>query len=605
MNNDIKFLVIDLFCGAGGTTTGFESATLGGNKIAKVIACVNHDPEAIASHEANHPHCLHFIEDIRTLNLSALSWYLQAERMQYPSAKVVLWASLECTNFSNAKGGKPRDADSRSLADHMPRYIQALEPDYFMVENVREFMAWGPLNKNGKPESRTAGRDYQRWIREVCETGNFRHEYKLLNAADFGAYTSRLRYFAIFARPDCPITWPKATHAKKTENGMFGALKQWKPVRDVLDLSDEGQSIFTRKKPLSEKTLQRIYAGLIKHVGNGDEAFLVKYLGNDPKTGINTGKSINEPCTAVTTQNRLYIASAHFLSKYYSGKPEHKNLSLEGPTGAMTTTDSHALISAKFIVQRQNDVPGRNPAGRVISLDVPARTITTTGGNQELVNPVFLDQQYGNSKPASVDEPSGSLTANPKMNVVQCGFIANYYSGGRQTESVDEPTTALTTIPKQRVVQCIMTNQHANAARSLDEPAPTVLTGNHHYLLNAQFNHTLRTVDDTHPTITADRHWPYLVVTESGQLAIELLEGDSETMIKIKAFMVEYGMVDIRMRMLKIPELKRIQGFGDTYILHGTQTEQKKFIGNAVHPIVTKALAGSLAYSLLFSPQLF
>ena len=137
--DNLKLLYIDLFCGAGGTSTGVENARLNGEKCAKVIACVNHDAHAIASHAANHPDALHFTEDIRTLELGPLADHVAKMRGQYPDALLVLWASLECTNFSKAKGGLPRDADSRTLAEHLFRYIEALNPDYIQIENVEEF----------------------------------------------------------------------------------------------------------------------------------------------------------------------------------------------------------------------------------------------------------------------------------------------------------------------------------------------------------------------------------------------------------------------------------------------------------------------------------
>lgn len=136
----MKLLYIDLFCGAGGTSTGVENARHDGRQCAKVIGCVNHDANAIASHAANHPDALHFTEDIRTLELSPLTAHIAEMRRQYPDAFVVLWASLECTNFSKAKGGQPRDADSRTLAEHLFRYIEAINPDYIQIENVEEFM---------------------------------------------------------------------------------------------------------------------------------------------------------------------------------------------------------------------------------------------------------------------------------------------------------------------------------------------------------------------------------------------------------------------------------------------------------------------------------
>lgn len=149
-----RLLYIDLFCGAGGTSTGVSRATIDGERCAEIIACVNHDANAIASHAANHPNALHFTEDIRTLQLSPLQEHLALCREKFPDAIVVLWASLECTNFSKAKGGQPRDADSRTLAEHLFRYIEALDPDYIQIENVEEFMSRGEPCKATRSSTR-------------------------------------------------------------------------------------------------------------------------------------------------------------------------------------------------------------------------------------------------------------------------------------------------------------------------------------------------------------------------------------------------------------------------------------------------------------------
>lgn len=253
----IKLLYIDLFCGAGGTSTGVENARFYNEQCAKVIACVNHDKNAIASHTANHPDALHFTEDIRTLELSPLIKHLKVCRRQYPDALVVLWASLECTNFSKAKGGQPRDADSRTLAEHLFRYIEAITPDFIQIENVEEFMSWGPLDENGKPVSKHKGESYIRWIENVCAYG-YRFDYRILNSADFGAITSRKRFFGIFAKGNLPIVFPTSTHSKKPCSGK----KNWGAVKSALDFEDRGKSIFGRKKPLVDASLKRIYAGL-------------------------------------------------------------------------------------------------------------------------------------------------------------------------------------------------------------------------------------------------------------------------------------------------------------------------------------------------------
>src|SRR5690242_13136777 len=204
MRTEPTFIVVDLFCGAGGTTTGFAMA----EGYAQVIACVNHDPKAIKSHWRNHPEVVHYEEDIRTLDLNALVELVQQWKNRFPDALLILWASLECTNFSKAKGGQPRDADSRTLADHLDRYVIALNPDYIQIENVVEFMSWGPLDEKGKPISRKNGQDYMRWRKSICDHG-YVDEWKELNSANYGAYTSRNRLFGIFARPGLPIAWPE------------------------------------------------------------------------------------------------------------------------------------------------------------------------------------------------------------------------------------------------------------------------------------------------------------------------------------------------------------------------------------------------------------
>lgn len=339
--SDIELFVIDLFCGAGGLSEGVEEARLDGNRCGKVVCCVNHDKNAILSHDANIPDALHFIEDIRTLELSPISTIVERIRQLYPDAMIMLHASLECTNFSKAKGGQPRDADSRTLAEHLFRYIDVIDPDYIQIENVEEFMSWGDMDENGKPISMDKGRLYQKWVRNVKKYG-YNFEHRILNAADFGAYTTRKRFFGIFAKKNLPIVFPEPTHCKGGRQDMFSRLEKWKPVKDVLDFSDEGTTIF-REKPLAEKTLERIYAGLIKFVAGGKDAFLSRYNTVRPQ---DTCKSVDEPCGVLTTENRFAKVQVSFLSKQFSGHPESKNVSVEEPAGAITCKDHHVFVSA-------------------------------------------------------------------------------------------------------------------------------------------------------------------------------------------------------------------------------------------------------------------
>ena len=539
--SDIELFVIDLFCGAGGLSEGVEEARLDGNRCGKVVCCVNHDKNAILSHDANIPDALHFIEDIRTLELSPISTIVERIRQLYPDAMIMLHASLECTNFSKAKGGQPRDADSRTLAEHLFRYIDVIDPDYIQIENVEEFMSWGDMDENGKPISMDKGRLYQKWVRNVKKYG-YNFEHRILNAADFGAYTTRKRFFGIFAKKNLPIVFPEPTHCKGGRQDMFSRLEKWKPVKDVLDFSDEGTTIF-REKPLAEKTLERIYAGLIKFVAGGKDAFLSRYNTVRPQ---DTCKSVDEPCGVLTTENRFAKVQVSFLSKQFSGHPESKNVSVEEPAGAITCKDHHVFVSAYY------------GNGHNHSVDLPAPTVTTKD-RFALVESRFLDMQYGNGIPMSINVPAGTVTTNPKFNIVTC-----------------KPW--------------IMNTAFSNIGSSIEQPSQTITANRKwHYLMNPQFNSAGGSVNNPCFTLIArmDKMPPYLVATESGRVAIEIYETDSPMTRKIKEFMALYGIVDIKMRMLRIPELKRIMGFPEDYVLVGTQADQKKFIGNAVE--VTQA----------------
>ena len=531
----IKLLYIDLFCGAGGTSTGVENARYADEQCAKVVACVNHDANAIASHAANHPDALHFTEDIRTLELSPLVTHVERMKKIYPDALVVLWASLECTNFSKAKGGQPRDADSRTLAEHLFRYIEDIDPDYIQIENVEEFMSWGDMDEKGHPISKDKGRCYEKWKRNVRKYG-YDFDWRILNAADYGAYTTRKRFFGIFAKRGLPIVFPEPTHCKDGKNG---------------------------KKPLAEKTLERIYAGLIKFVAGGKEAFIVKY-NSMSRTGKYQAPSVDEPCPTVATQGRLALAKVSFLSKQYSGHPESKNISIEEPAGTITCKDHHAFVSA----------------------------------------------YYGNGNNYSVESPAPAILTKDHLALVT-PFFMNYYSGGGQLGGLDEPCPAITTVPKQRIVTPVFIDQQfgASSAASIEKPLGAITTNPKYslvtckgksFLMNPQFASAGVSVDSPCFTLIArmDKKPPYFVNTEEG-IGICIKEGDSPMTVKIKQFMILYGLADIKMRMLRIDELKKIMGFPEDYVLIGPQSDQKKFIGNAVEVNMARVLCEAICKEII------
>lgn len=421
----IQFLVIDLFCGAGGTTTGAEASG-----VAKVIAAINHDPLAISSHAANHRNVLHMTEDILVADTQPIRDAVERWKRIYPKAKVILWASLECTNFSNAKGGLPRDADSRSLAQGMFRYLGDLKPNYFLIENVREFMSWGDLDGHGKPVSKYEGRKYVRWVKKVQAYG-YKHDWRLLNAANFGGVTIRERYFGAFYRLGLPFAWPQRTHAKQAAKGDLFAdeLKPWRAVAEVLDFSDLGKSIFDRPRPLVDKTLRRILAGL-------------KKFHAQPTVMVCNSPGYCQPVTQ--------------------------------PVGTLTTVNSKAILTP---------------------------------------------------------------------------ILQSYYSGANNVSSTNQPAPTVTTRDRFALVTPWIGRNFRNS-QPMNQPAGAVITG---------------------------------------------AGAASPAEINLKNFMQENSIADIFMRMLKVTELKLIQGFPADYVLHGPLNEQKKFIGNSVETGVVKAWLRAMA----------
>lgn len=637
--NNINLLYVDLFCGAGGTSTGVESARINGEQCAKIIACVNHDANAIASHAANHPEAMHFTEDIRTLELSPLLEHLKKSKVQYPSASVVLWASLECTNFSKAKGGQPRDADSRTLAEHLFRYIESINPDYIQIENVEEFMSWGPMDENGKPISMQKGKDYTKWVRSVKSYG-YNFDHRIMNAADYGAYTSRKRFFGIFAKQGLPIVFPEPTHCKEGKQDMFSDLKKWKAVKDVLDFKDEGTSIFGRKKEPVEATKARLYSGLIKFVAGGKDAFMIKWNSMN-QSGKYQAPDMEAPSPTVSCQNRLGVAKVSFMSKQFSGHPESKNVSLEHPAGAITCIDHHAIVNTDFLAAyygngdnvSQVDRPcptvptkdrfnyvrpmflsmyygGDNHAG---SIDKPAPTIRTKDCCS-LVNPRFLCSYNFKDDGKDINLPSPTILTKDRLSLVSPSFIDQQF-GQSSAASTDKPLGAITANPKYSLVTpWLMNTSFGNTGSSINEPSQ-VITANRkwHYLVNPQYKSaggdinnpcfTLIARMDKAPVYLAEcatepKDIPSFIRIDGNVIIYEIYDTDSPMTVKIKEFMVLYGILDIKMRMLRIPELKRIMGFPENYVLIGTQAEQKKFIGNAVEVTMARVLCEAVSKKL-------
>lgn len=372
----------------------------------------------------------------------------------------------------------------------------------------------------------------------------------------------------------------------------------------MLNFEDEGESIFDRKKPLVDATHERVYAGLVKFVAGGEKAFLVKYNSMSQAKKY-VAPSLDNPSPVVSCQGRLGVGSVRFLSKYFSGDPESKNISIDGPAGAITTKDHHSFVSCYYgngdntsSIERPCPTLRTKDTAALVQtrfmasynfkdgskdVDAPCPTLLTKD-RLSLVAPRFIDQQFGQSKPASIEQPVGAITTNPKYNLAT-------------------------------VKPWVMNTNFRNVGSSVNDPAQTITANRKwHYLMNPQFNSAGWSVDRPCFTLIAkmDKRPPYVVSTssqskklpsfirfEEGTLVYEIYSTDSPIMVKIKEFMALYGIVDILMRMLRIPELKKIMGFPEDYVLVGTQADQKKFIGNAVEVTVSKALCEALSGALV------
>lgn len=332
MNTDD--LIIDCFAGGGGASTGIEAA-LG----RPIDIAVNHDPDAILMHKTNHPNTLHLTEDIFKVDLEK---YTQGRRV------ALMWASPDCTSHSKAKGGQPRKKGLRILPWAVYKHAKAIKPQVIIMENVEEIQQWGPLDENGKPIKERAGEDYNKFISAMLSIG-YQFESKELVAADYGAPTTRRRWYAVFRRDEKPIRWPVPTHNKMGTEGK----KKWVSCGDYIDFSDLGKSIFNRKKPLAEATMKRIANGYRKYVIENPEpyivdnkdavAFLNQYHSDITKfykTGC--GQKLNEPLHTITTSPGHFGLISAFLIKYYGTGCGQQ---LNEPLATITTKDRFGLVN--------------------------------------------------------------------------------------------------------------------------------------------------------------------------------------------------------------------------------------------------------------------
>ena len=362
-------LIIDCFAGGGGASVGIEMA-LGRS----VDIAVNHNPQAILMHKTNHPDTLHLTEDIFKVDLQK---YVKGRTVE------LMWASPDCTSHSKAKGGKPREKGFRILPWAVYKHAKAILPDVIIMENVEEIQQWGPLDKDGYPIKERKGEEYQRFVEQMKCLG-YEFDSRELVAADYGAPTTRKRWYAIFRRDGKLIVWPEPTHNKEGSDG----LKKWVPVHTVLDFSDLGKSIFGRKKPLADNTMRRIARGLQKFVFENPEPFIVQVNhGGDNFRG----QSIHESMPTITQKHgfgKITPVIAPIIDKAYGG---------------------HHDVIAPYLIQYHSETKNGEVRGQ--NVEEPLRTIDTSNRYGAVM--AFLMKFYKSGTGQSMFEPIHTITTSP------------------------------------------------------------------------------------------------------------------------------------------------------------------------------------------------
>lgn len=535
-------LIVDNFAGGGGASTGIELATGYSVDIA-----INHDPEAIRMHKANHPNTEHYCENV---------WAVDPVKACKGHPVALAWFSPDCKHFSKAKGGKPKDKNIRGLAWVACRWAGLVRPRVIMLENVEEFKTWGPLNRGHHPIKSKQGKTFERFVQQLTDLG-YKVEFRELVAADYGAPTMRKRFFMIARCDGKPIVWPEPTHGPADSEAVkAGLLKPYvgaytqidfsRPCPSIFDTSEEIKEKYGIRavRPLAPKTMERIARGLKKFVLDNPEPFVIQCNHG----GERRPNDIREPMPTITGKHGYGIVEPTLTP--YMG----------------TNTTNH---------------PGGNCKD-------PIHTITT-GNQQCLISPTLIQYHSETSKDGvrgqTIEDPIMTVDSSNRYGLVT-SFLHKYYDGGYKGagESVENPLPTVTAWDHNSVVTAnlIQMNNHCDG-KDIRLPLPTITAGDGHFgevrafLIKYYGQGTGQDIEKPLDTVTAQDRFG--LVTING---------------------TDYQIVDIGLRMLEPRELYGCQGFPDDYIIDHDYTgktyprsEQVRRCGNAVCPPIPAALVRS------------
>ncbi len=532
-------LIVDNFAGGGGASTGIELATGYSVDIA-----INHDPEAIKMHKANHPNTKHYCENV---------WAVDPVKACKGHPVGLAWFSPDCKHFSKAKGGKPKDKNIRGLAWVALRWAGLVRPRIIMLENVEEFKTWGPLNRRHHPIKSKQGKTFEKFVQQLTDLG-YKVEFRELIAADYGAPTMRKRFFMIARCDGKTIVWPEPTHAPvDSEEVKKGLLKPYVGAYTQLDFSLPCPSIFDTSeeikekygiravRPLAQKTMDRIARGLKKFVLDNPEPFIIQCNHG----GERRPNDIREPMPTITGKHGYGIVEPYMVQIGQTGFTKDRSKDVREPLTTIVSKNEHCLISPTLI-QYHSETSKDGVRGQTI--EDPIMTVDSSN-------------RYG----------------------LVTSFLHKYYDGGYKGagETVENPLPTVTAWDHNSVVTAnlIQMNNHCDG-KDIRQPLPTITAGDGHFGEVRAF--LIKYYGDA---TGQDIEKPLDTVTTKDRFGLVTIEG------------VDYQIVDIGLRMLEPKELYGCQGFPDDYIIDRDYTgktyprsKQVRRCGNAVCPPIPAAL---------------
>ena len=529
-------LIVDNFAGGGGASTGIELATGYSVDIA-----INHDPEAIKMHKANHPNTEHYCENV---------WAVDPVKACNGHPVGLAWFSPDCKHFSKAKGGKPKDKNIRGLAWVALRWAGLIRPMVIMLENVEEFKTWGPLNRRHHPIKSKQGKTFERFVQQLTYLG-YKVEFRELVAADYGAPTMRKRFFMIARCDGKPIVWPEPTHAPAdSEEVKKGLLKPYVGAYTQLDFSLPCPSIFDTSeeikekygiravRPLAQKTMDRIARGLKKFVLDNPEPFIIQCNHG----GERRPNDIREPMPTITGKHGYGIVEPYMVQCKYNNEAQD----VQKPIGTLTTVGSHLLVEP-YMVQI-----GQTGFTKDRSKDVREPLTTIVSKNEHcLISPTLIqyhsETAQGEVRGQTIKDPIMTVDGSNRYGLVT-SFLSKFYKSGIGQDEREPLHTITTSAGHFGEVRAFLIKYYGDATgQDIEKPLDTV--------------------------------------TSRDRFGLVTIEG------------VDYQIVDIGLRMLEPKELYGCQGFPDDYIIDHDYTgktyprsEQVRRCGNAVCPPIPAAL---------------